>query len=218
MATQNRSKKRGARALVLATLGASVMVTTGFGVLASLNATASNVTAQSVNSGTLKLSLTDQGAGFSQAISNTAPGDVINRYVVLNNNGTLDAQALSFAVASTGSAALITDAVAPATTKALKVAVNQCSGIWATDTGICSGTVTPLLAATTIGSLSTAATLIPGAITSGQVINLQVQLSLPDQDETTVNGVLPTSTIQGATANFTYTFRQAQRLAKSTNS
>jgi hypothetical protein len=45
-----------------------------------------------------------------------------------------------------------------------------------------------------------------------------MKVELPDQNETTVNGVLPANTVQGGSVNVTYTFDLAQRLATSTNS
>lgn len=187
------------------------------GVWASLNATATG-SAQSVQSGTLKLTLASNGVGFGQGISNVAPGDVVNRYVALTNSGTLDAQALTVQVAATGSSALITDGVSPATTKALRVSITSCSVAWAPTTGTCSGTTSQVLAATPLSGLASATGLIAGSIPSGTVANLQISTSLPDQNETTVNGQLPASTIQGLSANLTYTFAENQRTATTTNS
>lgn len=69
-----------------------------------------------------------------------------------------------------------------------------------------------------VGDLASAVSLIPGEIARGAVTNLQVSVRLPDQTETTVNGALPNSTIQGKTANLTYTFTETQRSAATTNS
>ena len=55
------------------------------------------------------------------------------------------------------------------------------------------------------------------SITVGQVIYLRFTFLLPDQAETTVNGVLPSGTIQGLTANMTWTFDEVQRTATDTS-
>lgn len=206
------------RPLAAAVVGGAALLTTGFGVWASLTATAANVAPESVSTGTLKLTLTDNGAGFSQAIANVAPGDVVNRYVTLTNGGTLDAQALSVKVDATGSAALISDGVSPATTKGLRVTMTSCSVAWTPGTGACGGTSTQVLAATPLSALTAPVSLVPGSIAAGNLQHVRVSVQLPDQNETTVNGVLPASTIQGQTANLTYTFAEVQRTATTTNS
>ncbi len=204
------------RPVALAVVGGSVLVAMGAGVWATLSATAANVTPETISSGTLKLTLAANGAGFDQAVANLAPGDTVNRYVDLTSGGSLDAQALTVQVAATGSGALVTDG---ATTKALRVTVKQCPGTWNTSTGACGGgTATTLLPATALSGLSSAQSLIAGAVTAGSVSHLQVSVHLPDQAETTVNGALPASTIQGLTANLTYTFAETQRSATTTNS
>ena len=63
------------RPLAVAVTGGALLMTAGFGVWASLDATAFNTTPQDVSSGTLSLSLDDNGAGFTSAITNIAPGD-----------------------------------------------------------------------------------------------------------------------------------------------
>jgi hypothetical protein len=196
---------------------AGVLVGTGFGVWASLNATATGA-AETVQTGTLKLTLAANGAGFNQGISNLAPGDVVDRYVDLTNGGTLDAQALTVQVAATGSNALITDGVSPSTTKALRVSITSCTTAWSNTAGTCSGTTAPVLTATPVANLASATSLIAGAIPAGTVAHLQISTQLPDQTETTVNGQLPTNTIQGQSATLTYTFGETQRTAATTNS
>jgi Camelysin metallo-endopeptidase len=219
MSASPRTKRPAWRPLVGAVAGGALLVTAGFGVWASLNATAFNTTPQSINSGTLSLTVADNGAGFTSAISNMAPGDVVNRYVDLTNGGTLAAQALTMGIAATGSSVLITDGTTPAT-KALRVSINSCSTSWTPTTGVCSGsgTVGSLLSATPLSALSTAASLPVASLASGAVQHLQVVVALPDQTETTTNGAAPATTIQGATASLTYTFNEGQRTATTTNS
>jgi hypothetical protein len=217
--SHSKSRRSAWRPLAVAVAGGAVLVTTGFGVWASLNATAFNTSPQAISSGTLSLTMAANGNGFSQSITNVAPGDVINRYVDLTNGGSLAAQGLTLGVAATGSSALITDGTTPAT-KALRVSVSSCSTTWTPTTGVCasSGTVTSLLSATPVSSLSTAASLISGAIASNALEHLQISVQLPDQTETTANGSAPSTTIQGQTANLTYTFTEVQRTVTTTNS
>jgi hypothetical protein len=219
MSASPRTKRPAWRPLAGAVAGGALLVTAGFGVWASLSATAFNTTPHSISSGTLSLTLADNGAGFTSTVSNMAPGDVVNRYVDLTNGGTLDAQGLTLGVAATGSTTLITDGTSPAT-KALRVSVSSCSTSWTPTTGVCSasGTVTSLLAATPLSSLSTAASLISGAVAHAAIVHLQVSVQLPDQAETTTNGTAPATTIQGQSASLTYTFSEAQRTATTTNS
>jgi hypothetical protein len=193
-------------------------MTAGFGVWASLNATAFNTSPESVSSGTLSLTLVDNGDGFTTNVTNMAPGDVVDRYVNLTNGGNLAAKALTMSVAATGSSTLITDGTTPPT-KALTVAVNTCSGgTWAAATGVCSGTSSSLLGATTLSSLASAQSLIAGAIAVNEVEHLQIVMTLPDQTETTTNGSAPATTIQGKSASLTYTFTESQRTATTTDS
>lgn len=206
------------RPIAVAATGGAVLVAMGVGVWATLSATAANVTPEQVTSGTLKLTLANNGAGFSTAVSNMAPGDVVNRYVTLTNGGTLDAKALTLQVAATGSANLITDGTGGSTTKALRVSIDSCSGAYTPATGACSGATTPLVTATPLSSFSSAISVVPGTIAAGGVENLRIQLQLPDQTETTVNGTLPANTIQGLAANLTFTFSEVQRDATTTSS
>ncbi|MGW5722582.1 TasA family protein [Amycolatopsis sp. NPDC003865] len=210
------ARRRSAwRPVALALVGGAVLAAMGAGVWATLSATASNATPETVSSGTLKLTLAANGAGFDQAIANLAPGDVVNRYVDLTSGGSLDAQALTMQVAATGSSALITDG---ASTKALRVTVKQCvGGTWNNTTAACSGTPATVLPATALSGLGSAQQLL-STVAAGSVQHLQVSVQLPDQTETTVNGTLPTATIQGLTANLTYTFAETQRSAVTTNS
>lgn len=217
----NKSKNLTSRFLkagaVTTAIGGALLIF-GNGVFAGLNATVS--AANVANSGTLVLSSSNNGVGFSQSVSNLAPGDVVNRYVTLNNGGTLDAQSLGLAVTATGTSTLITDGVAPVTNKALTLAVFSCSGgTWNATTGVCSGTTNTEVSATTLSAFSAKKTfsVSPNLLSSGSV-NLQLQLTLPDQNETTVNGVAPSNSVQGGSVSLSYLFSEAQRTATTTNS
>ena len=212
-------KKRAAwRPIALAVIGASVLITTGVGVFATLSASVNNVDPQVVDSGTLELSLADNGVGFSQAISNLAPGDVVNRFVTLTNSGSLEGKDLTFKAEATGTSTLITDGVSPSTTKALTVSVTRCSVAWTPGTGVCSGTETTLLAATTLAEAASVQTLFSGSIAVNEETYLRIAVELPEQSEVTVNGVPPADTIQGGAVNVTYTFIESQRDAVTNNS
>lgn len=200
---------------IVLSLGAMV----GQGVLSSLNATVSNVSPQNANAGTMKLDLANAGNGFSTAINNLAPGDVVNRYVTLTNSGTLDGIGLSLKTAQSGDASLISDGANGVTTKALQLTVNECSVPWDATTGACTGgTLSNQVVATTIGSLTSPVTFSNAVMPSAGVRYLQMSIKLPDQNETTINGVFPTNTVQGKSVNITYTFDLAQRLATTSNS
>ena len=211
-------KKRTWRPLAGAAIVISVAAIAGQSVLASLNATAFNTTAQNINAGTLKLDLANNGNGFGTSIANVVPGDVVNRYVTLTNSGTLNGIGLTLKTAQTGTPSLITDGISPITTKALKLTVTSCSVAWNTTTGVCSGTPTEELASTVIGSLTSATSLASSTLNSTAVRYLQMKIELPDQNETTVNGALPANTVQGGSVDVTYTFDLKQRLATTTNS
>jgi len=89
MSSHARRAPRGNRRTTLAALVAvGGLILTAGGVYAGLNAVATNTTPQTVTSGTLKLTMANDGVGFSQNISDVAPGDVVNRFVDLTNGGT----------------------------------------------------------------------------------------------------------------------------------
>lgn len=209
--------KNSLRIAAVALIGVSALSVGANGVYATLNAEANNVTPQIADSGTLSLTLgSGSGStGFASKIENLAPGDVSNRYVDLTNGGTLASTALSLDVAATGTPSLITDA---GTSKALRVTVKSCSVVWDAATGACSGTTKTEVAAAPLASLETARpfTTTTG-LTAGGITRLQVSVSLPDQNEITVNGVAPVNTVQGGTANLTYSFTEAQAAPATTN-
>lgn len=191
----------------------------GQGVLASLNATAFNTVAENVNSGTLKLSLSNNGFGFSQDINNLAPGDAVNRYVTLKNDGSLDGINLSLKTTATGTPTLLSDGVGGGTNQALRLTVSSCTVAWDPSTGACTGgTATQEIAPSTLSTLSSATNLSNGPMSSGAFKYLKMSIQLPDQNETTINGVLPANTVQGGGVAITYTFDFAQRLATTINS
>ena len=212
-----RVRPRAPFLIAACAVAAAGLAVTGGGVYAALNATASNTTAQNASSGVLSLTMAANGVGFGHIVSNLAPGDVVNRYVNLSQGASLDARALTLSVADATPTRLTTDA-----TKGLRVTVTQCSGTWTVGTGACSGagaTTTVLATSVPLSTLVTApSTLVAGTIAAGSALNLQVSLTLPDVNETTVNGTVPTGTIQGLSAALTWTFSESQRTATTTGS
>jgi hypothetical protein len=186
-------------------------------VYAGLNATAFNTSPQSITSGTLKLVMASGtgSVGFSQGVTDMAPGDVVNRFVDLTDTGNLNAQNLTLGVADTVGSKLTTDA-----TNGLHVTVKSCTVAWVAAAGTCADAGGPVtvLNNVALSSLSSAAsTLVSGAITKNSAYHYEISLALPDQTETTQNGTLPVGTIQGLSASLTWTFSEAQRAATTTN-
>ena len=201
-----------------ATLGGAALVSSS--VFAALTATATN-TAQSVQTGTLKLtqasSTSPASGGITTTISGMAPGDTVNRYIELTNGGTLDAASMTLGLVDSPATALTTNGTA-----GLQVVVNACSIAWGTVTaGVCSGTTTAMMSSKTAllmtGTPQTL-TLPTGTTTAGSTTHLQISLSLPAGSEVTVNGTLPAGTVQGLTSSLVWTFTETERTATTTNS
>ena len=198
-----------------ATVGGAALVSSS--VFASLTATAFNATAQSVTSGTLILTQAPSGVsgltgGFVTAVTALAPGDTINRYVNVTNGGTLAGSAMTLQVAAASATLLTSDAV-----KGLQVTVKECTVAYTTVTGLCSGTESTVLAATTANALLTAQSVtFANAFSAGGVTNTRFIISLPTGTEVTANGTLPGSTIQGLTSSLTWTFTETQRAGTTT--
>ena len=197
-----------------ASIGGAALVSSS--VFASLTATASNTTGGSVTTGTLSLTQAASAVsgitgGFTTAITSMAPGDVVNRYVILTNAGTLDAASMTLGLSASPSTALTTNGTA-----GLQITVNKCTVAWTA--GACSGTSTVAMATTSALALATPQSFSPTALTSGAVSHLQIVISLPAGSEVTTNGTLPVGTVQGLTTALTWTFTEAQRTATTTNS
>lgn len=197
--------------------GLTLVVTT---VYATLSAQAFNSTPTAATAGTLSLIQADNGSGFTTPIDKMAPGDTVYRYVKYTNNGNLDAQDLRLSLSDSVNSVLTTDA-----TRGLTVAVSQCSVAWAPATGACGGTSTSLGSSTAASlkttslSLAVAPTTPAGAnILAGQEIHLRFAITLPDSNETTVNGVPPANTVQGKTAALTWTLTETMRTTTSISS
>ena len=202
--------------MLTATLGGVAL--TSQSVLASLNATAFNTTAQSISTATLKLTQAASGqagltAGFTTAVTGVAPGDTINRFIDLTNGGTMNGQLMTIKLADATNTVLTTDPV-----NGLQVVVTECSVAFTATTGACSGTTTTDLASTSANAIAaTAQALTVSSTAAGAVVHLKFAISLPAGSETTANGVLPLGTVQGLTSTLTWTFSETQRLATNTN-
>lgn len=159
-------------------------------------------------SGTLDLRLSSRGAGFDQRIGGLAPGDVVHRYVVLRNAGTLPGRQLTLSAASSPTSPLTADS---ARTRALRASVALCAGAtWSSSRGTCGGQVIRMLPPLPLGALGAGRELLDGEVQPGESLSLRVTLELPPQDEVVVNGQLPQQSVQGARTSVTWTFRQQQ--------
>jgi hypothetical protein len=213
-----KHRKSVAAPLAVGSVAAAVLTITSFGTYAALTSQVSNELPQQVSTGTLILDLADTGAGFGQTISNLAPGDTVNRYVELTNSGTLEGQSLTVAITPSvdSDSVLMSDGPGD-TTKALTLTVSSCPVAWDAGDFSCTGGATELQSASSLGALTSPISLGTGSVGPDASFYLKISLSLPDQDEVTVNGVPPTPTIQNAAANLTYTFAIAQRGGTTTN-
>jgi hypothetical protein len=207
--TSALSKGAGSVALKITIVAAAALGGTGMvssNVFAALTATATNTSGGQVTTGTLKLTMAPSGVsgitnGFTTAIANIGPGDTYNRYVDLTNGGTLDGMTPTLQLVTSD-----TSTLSESTTAGLQIAISGCS-IAFTNTGTCGGTPTTVLASTSAKTLKTSATSItlPTLLAAG-ISYLKVSVSLPASTENVLNGVLPSGTIQGLTANLTWTF------------
>ena len=204
--------------LLAAGVGGLALITTT--VYATLSAQAYNTTPTSASAGTLSLIQADNGNGFTTPIDKMAPGDTVYRYIKYTNNGNLDAQDLRLSLSDSVNSVLTTDA-----TRGLSVTVTQCSVAWTPASGACGGTSTSLGTSTAVSLKSTPMSLpvVPTApaganILAGQEIHLRFAITLPDTNETTVNGVPPANTVQGKTAALTWTLTETMRSTTTTTS
>jgi hypothetical protein len=200
--------------------GSGLIIASSTGVFAALTSTVNNLTPQTAGTGTMALTMANSGVGFSQNISNLAPGDIVNRYIDLTNAGTLDAINPALGIAATGTASLITNGTGGSTNKALTVEVKSCVAAWTVATGVCvdAGGGKTEVAATPLSTFSSAQAFVTTAFTSAALTHLRIQIVLPDQAEVTSNGTRPAYTVQGGSASLTYTFQDQQRTGVTTSS
>ncbi len=215
-ASPRSARRPNGRLLAAYAVGAAGLALTGGGVYAALNATAFNTTPQTASSGTLSLTMSNNGTGFSQAVSNLAPGDTVNRYISLNQGDSLDGKDITLGVADGTPTLLTTNA-----TKGLRVTITACPVPWTpvTGAGTCNGTAIVLLSSTPLSTLTAGPVSVKaGTNSANTALNLQMSLSLPDQNETVSNGIAPAGTIQGLSSALTWTFSETQRTSTTSGS
>ena len=214
--------------MVALTAGLGGIVLSAGGVFTVLNAQASNATAQSVTTGTLKMAMNANGNGVanSVAITGMKPGDIQNRYIELENTGSLDISTLTLDIDANATNNLSTDA-----TRGLQITIDSCSVAWDPNAGTCGGTTTAQLAQTAVANLGSPAALsnLTSLAASGTA-NLRISIELPDSGECNVNNTanatfqancssaLSGGTIQGLTNGLTFTFAGTQPTAGTVNS
>lgn len=211
--------------LAAVTAGVGGLVLTAGGVFTVLNATAGNATPQSVNAGTMKLALDEVGNGINNTVAIDAmkPGDVQNRFIELDNTGTLSGKNLTVRVAAGSDNKLSNDAV-----DGLQVALTSCSVAW-TAAGVCAGDEAAVLASTPLSTLGTFTdTALTGTLPDPLFV--RVAIALPEQGECNVDNAasaqfeadcttpLSGGSIQGLTNALSFTFKQTQQVAETTNS
>lgn len=196
--------------MAVAAVAAAVLTGTFLGVQATAVSQQEQPAAlvDSATTGTLRLVLQDDGAGFSQAARGLLPGDAVHRYVDLVNDGSLPGRRLTLSLAAAPEGPL-TDA-----RRGLRVAVAACEGgVWDRERGTCSGRVREMLASTPVDALSEAQPLGVDVLGAGEVLHLRTRLELPDTDEVVQNGRPPAGSIQGRRVDLIWTFRQSQSTA-----
>ncbi|MEY4970868.1 MAG: hypothetical protein RLZZ277_1099 [Actinomycetota bacterium] len=218
--TSALSKSAGSVALkitivVAAALGGAGMVASN--VFAALTATATNTSGGSVTTGTLSLTYSALGGSgeFTSAITAMGPGDTVNRYINLTIAGNLDGETPTLQLSSVDSNTLVNNP-----TKGLQISISSCTGTWTqTGAGSCSSGLATVLAPTSVSALKAgAANITLPTLTAAGVNKLRLTISLPAGSENTVNGVLPSGTVQGLTAALTWSFVIQERTATNTSS
>lgn len=181
----------------------------------AISAAAGTVTYTAVNSFVAGQTVTITGA--------TAPAYNLVNATIASASGT------QFTVTSAATGATSTATATPLSTltsdatNGLQVTISVCTGgTWTPGTGVCSGTTNAVLASTPASVLKAGAqTLTPTnlSLTAGGVSHLKISMNLPSTlAETTINGVLPATTLQGAVGSITWTFTEAQVTGGVTNS
>ena len=182
--------------------------------MATLNATAFNTVAQPISTGTLSItqSAGSSGTGFASTFSGLVPGDSRTVYVdILQGNSVSSNPQIQIADSPTATL-LTTDA-----SRGLAVVINGCATAWSS--GVCSGGSSVVLASTPLLTLKTITSLSNYISTASATNYLQFVVTLPaGLNETIANGGAAvvtggTGTIQGLTANITWTISVQQRAA-----
>ncbi len=153
-----------------------------------------------IQSGTLSIDLSQQGAAVPVTTTGFLPGDSMTRAVNLVNDGNSPLGTVTLSSAPTASSVLTTD-----TTNGLQLTVKKCSVAWTqggtaqAPTYSCAGTET------LVGS---------GPVVNNMTINGAAALNVGGTDHLTFSISLPTSadnTFQGKSASLSLTFTGTQR-------
>jgi hypothetical protein len=156
--------------------------------------------ATTIQSGTLSIDLTQQGAAVPVTTAGFLPGDSMTRAVNLVNDGNSPLGTVTLSSAPTASSVLTTD-----TTNGLQLTVKKCSVAWTqggtaqAPTYSCAGTET------LVGS---------GPVVNNMTVNGAAALNAGGTDYLTFSISLPTSadnTFQGKSASLSLTFTGTQR-------
>jgi hypothetical protein len=213
------AKSLGLKVLVAGTVGIFGVGFVTQSVMANLNASAFNVSAQDIDSGSLSLTLASGtgSSGFSSSIAKMIPGDTQHRYVNYTQVGTSTAYLPKIRLTDVNSTLLTEDAV-----RGLQLTINRCTVAWTVTTGTpgvgtCSGVSSIVLATTALSSIKAADTALNSSnflLTTGAVNFLQFVIVLPAGiDESVANGAaaavtgspLAISAIANAGGSVTYT-------------
>jgi len=185
-----------------------VLTTTVYGTFAAAAAPsgggASVSSPGSASSGSLSSVADGPGSGLTQRITGLAPGDTVLRYVDVVAGGSLGSDGVRLHISAAPASTLTVDGV---TSRGLRAQVVLCaSGPWQPATGTCRSRTVELLPSTPLAALTAPRALPTGRVAPGRVLHLRLILQLPDQDETTMQGVLPAGTVHGRQALVTWTF------------
>jgi hypothetical protein len=181
----------------LGIIGAAAAVA-GMGTFGNFTAS-TTPTSTTVNSGTLSISLSQQGYAIPATTSNFLPGDSMTRAVNLVNNGGSPLGSVSLGVTAGAPSVLTTDV-----SNGLQLAVKSCSVAWTqggtaqAPTYTCSGTTSTVASGPVVGNST-----LPGlnSLGAGGTDYLTFSISLP-----TSAG----NTFQGLSAPLTLTFTGVQ--------
>lgn len=147
-------------------------------------------------------------AGFKQPITNLSPGDSASRYIDIKNVGTLSGRDMSIQVKNISLSSLTSYQQ-----DAIKVSITQCPTQFTPKTGDCPKELHLALAQTPLSGLTQnpKLLLLPQEVLIKQSdVHLRFNFTIPDTHEVTINGKLPTNTLQGIHAEFIWTFNETQ--------
>jgi hypothetical protein len=198
----------------------------GFGVvtdsvMATVNATAFNTTAQPISTGELTVTMAagSGSTGFGSTFSGMVPGDSRTVYVdIAQGTSASTNPQIQIVDTPTASATLLSSDA----TRGLAVTINGCATAWSS--GSCSGGSFVVLASTPLLTLKTITNLSASYLLTASTTNfLQFVVTLPNGlNETRANGGAAvvsggSGTIQGLSANIIWTLSVQQRAANGVN-